>query len=212
MFALAVVTDAYERYCVAATATATADEDGNHTPQLLNSVESDTVQSSLRAIYTTAGEEMDVPIESCRIPAVLLYKYQHMSLDERQDFESKVVEAINAKERERRRLKLATKKETSEDFAKGFGGTEADSRNEREAAALLRGDTGTGAGEGSELNPHLTPPRIESALDHIWLKEIGKWKKFTGADCIMYINVLSRDIGNRPADYEDEVEVNIFLC
>jgi hypothetical protein len=74
---------------------------------------------------------------------------------------------------------------------------------------LLRGDTtpGDGAGAGAEACPYLLPPHIDNIMQHIWLKKYGKWKKFNGADCIMYINVLSRDIGNRPADYEDEIEV-----
>ena len=153
---------------------------------------------------------MDTPLEECRIPAVVIHKYIALDLDERRQFENKVVDAINAKEKERLKLKQATRHETSADYDKGFGGTEADSKNEKEAAALLRGDTGADGADG-DGNPLLRPPLIDGMWQHRWLKQVGKWKKFDGADCTMYINVLSRDIGNRPSDYEDEVEVVLFL-
>lgn len=170
----------------------------------------ESVQAGLRALYAAAAAEADTPLELCRIPAVVIHKYLHLSDDEKKEYEGHVVDAINAKEKERQKQKQAAKKETSEDYAKGFGGTEADSRNEKEAAALLRGAAETE--EEAETSPFLRPPLIESTWQHLWLKSAGRWKKFSGADCIMYINVLSRDIGNRPADYEDEVEVRGAVC
>lgn len=206
-----MATEEYERYrCEALEREQGGGDEVDEGVRSSYDVESEVVQFSLRALYASAGEELDVPIERCRIPAVLIHKYLKLSVEDKKKYEGEIVDAINAKEQERLKLKLAMKKETSEDYAKGFGGTEADSKNEREAAALLRGDI-SADDTGSDICPHLTPPRIENTLQHLWLKKIGKWKKFSGADCVMYINVLSRDIGSRPADYEDEVEVYLLL-
>lgn len=207
VFGLRVVTEEYERFrSTRAARDAPGDDDGGELPPI--DLESEDLHMYLSGLYSSAGSEMDTPIEYCRLPAVLLHKYNNLSDDERKVYESNVVDAINAKEAERRRLKQATKRETSEDFAKGFGGTEADSKNEREAAALLRGDVGVDM--DAEMSPYLSPPDIPGIQQHLWLKQFGRWKKYNGADCIMYINVLSRDIGNRPADYEDEVEAAGF--
>lgn len=165
----------------------------------------DQVQAHIESVYSAAQEEFETPLESCVTPAVIMYKYQHMAPEERREYENRVVDAITAKEKERLKRKLATKKETSEDFAKGFGGTEADSRAEKEAAALLRGSSAEGE---DETDPLLRRPACSSNLLHAWLKKAGRWKKFPGADCVMYINVLSRDIGNRPSDYVEDIEVS----
>ena len=196
-FAVEVATTEFARY----------QADANNA-ELLDSgskVAEEEVNIAVQSAYTESLLEFSVPFECCRVPAVILTKYNTMTVEEQVEYESKVLEAIIAKEKVRLIAKLAVKKESPEDYSKGFGGTEADSKNEKDAAALLRGTAG--AIEEEEADPYLRRPRISRPEQHRWLKQAGHWKKFPGADCVMYIHCLSRDIVSiRPAEYEDEPE------
>lgn len=94
----------------------------------------------LQSLYLKAKEEEALPIEECKCPSVIMFKYESMEPDARNKYKQQIIDAFMAVENSRI-AKGPTKKE---DYSKSFGGTEADSKNEKEAAALLRGETVSG--------------------------------------------------------------------
>ena len=163
------------------------------------------IQRLLERAYKNALEEKDVPIEQCKYPAVLIFKYKLLNEEEQKQFQENVI--VSALEKEKA-ISTRKKSNSAEDYSKSFGGTAADSKNEKEAAAILRGEDGGGnnADSSEEVNSFLCPPHIESSAEQRLLREIGPWKKFLGSSgCFLYINTLSREVVSlRPEAYEDE--------
>lgn len=154
----------------------------------------------LAFVYNQAKLEYETPVEECRLPAVILFKYKALNQDEKKAFDDNIVMAITEKENLRR---IKIEKEKAIDYSQTFGGTADDSKNEREAAALLRGNDGNSEDDILILRK----PETKAYEDAESLRSTGKWKKFMGAHCFMFIHTLTRDIeGIRPYDYEDEVD------
>ncbi len=197
LFAVAVVKAFYSRY----EADSCDPDQQSETSSLPAEGE---LRDELQAVYNDAIADYETPFEHCRNVAVILYKFSLMSDEEKSEYEHKVLEAIQITEQERLKTKLAQKKP---DYERSFGGTEADSKNEKDAAALLRGNAG-GSVEDDDSNSILRKPRTTRAQHVRWLRSSSRWKKFQGADCVMYIHCLSREVVSiKPSEYEDEPEV-----
>ena len=152
----------------------------------------------LKAIYSKALQEFENPLEDCRCPAVILLKYSRLTEEEKKEFNDAVVGAIIEKEKIRKKAIDNTK---AVDYSQSFGGTADDTKNEKEAAALLRGHEGV----AEEEVPILRKPDCLSKFDIENLRKAGVWKRFMGAQCFMFIHTLTKDIeGVRPSDYIDE--------
>jgi hypothetical protein len=88
-----------------------------------------------------------------------------------------------------------------DDHSKSFGGTAEDSKVEKEAAKLLRGDNITSDNKNSKI----LPPMKINPFDERLLKNYGKWLKFDNGTCIMYINSLTKSlVSNKPDNFDEE--------
>jgi hypothetical protein len=173
----------------------------------------DVLFNTLLSLYNSALIEYNLPIVECRASGVVASKYLSMTDDERNDYENLVLDAVNSREKKNQALKKAAG--AGIDYDKCFGGTAADSKNEAEAAKLLRGDA-AGSGAPDVVDPLLDPRNItyNHVLQEKTLRSVGKWKKFLGLgatkeqDCWMYINVLTKEVVSiRPSEYEDDANI-----
>ena len=158
----------------------------------------------LQQVYKAAVEEENIPINECKCPAVIIAKYAALSQQEKDSFAMQLLEAVEQREEEIRKRLKRTK---PENYDQSFGGTEADSKNEKEAALLLRGSTAV----AEESNPLLRPPNISNSFENIELRRVGRWLKYFGASgCYMYIHNLSREVLSiRPEDYIEEASQEV---
>eukprot|EP00981_Chlorochromonas_danica_P002209 scaffold437_cov168-Ochromonas_danica.AAC.26 len=141
-------------------------------------------------------KEADLPLAECRCPAVVLFKFQELSDEQKEEFAQAVFEAALKKD-------IADGKiaEKAMDYSKTFGGTEADHKAEQEAAAMLRGDE-PNTNNDAEI---LIQPNMIHPSEHTVLRLAGKWKKFLSTrGCYLYIHSLTRDlVAVKPDDYID---------
>ena len=154
----------------------------------------------LQYVYKSAVEESELSLSDCRFPAVIISKYTGLIDSEKEDFTKLLLSAIEAREEETRKKMKNTK---PEDYSQSFGGTAADSKNEKEAASLLRGGPTAAADDSS---PILREPTITHSFEQFELRRVGRWLKFMGASgCYMYMHNLTREmVSIRPEDFVDE--------
>jgi hypothetical protein len=168
------------------------------------------IKSRLEEIFIKSKTEYDYNINDCSNPSVILYKYQKLSADELDTFSEKVIDA--AVTREKNAHDLAIKNGVKSDYSKGFSGSAADTKAEKDAADLMRGKTEVVV---EEVNPYLRRPSFNKeyfAYERYFLRKAGKWRKFMGAGCFMYFHILTKEIASiRPEDYEDEIEEKIEI-
>ncbi len=152
----------------------------------------------LSLVYAKARDHLESSVSTCSFPAATAYIYSKLTDVDRKEFNDSVLEAIEYKEKLNRKQKASEK---PADYSKSFGGTEADTKAEKEAAMLMRG----GKEAEDESNPLLKAPAFSNKFEHYRLRKVGKWCKFMGLGCYMYMNTLSKEILSiRPDDYEEE--------
>lgn len=149
--------------------------------------------------------ECEMPLIECKNPYVIYFKYNSLTLLEKIDIHNATINSITQKEKLNYDLKLKHQHDLNNFDQRSFGGTEADSKNEKEAANILRG------GEIIEMEedddkPYLKKPMYRFPFELIVLRSAGKWMKYLGAGCCyMYIHILTKEIVSiRPEAYEDE--------
>lgn len=162
------------------------------------------IKSRLEEIFIQSKNEYDYNISDCTNPSVILYKYQKLSVEELDEFSEMVMEAAIA--REKIAHDLAIKNGVKSDYSKGFSGSAADTKAEKDAADLMRGKTEV----VEDVNPYLRIPNFNKeyfTYERYILRNAGKWRKFMGAGCFMYFHILTKEIVSiRPEEYEDEIE------
>eukprot|EP01031_Cornospumella_fuschlensis_P042558 gene42558-52002_t len=141
--------------------------------------------------------EIDLSLEECRVPAMVLYKYSKLTEEEKTAFTESVLAAAIASDKTHR------KPANPANYDKSFGGTEADSKNEKEAAAMLRGETSTKNNDNLGI---LTQPIMAHPSEHTALRQAGKWMKFLSVSgCYLYIHNLTRDmVAVKPDEFIEE--------
>ena len=128
--------------------------------------------------------------------------------EELQHHHDTVLTAMTRRENERKKEKLEAEKRG--DYSNCFSGTAEDTKNEAEAAALLKGgveeDNEDTAGEYVILKPLSYNNVSDNAL--AVLESKGKWMKYLNMnDCYGYVHGLTLEVrGNRPETYEDQEE------
>ena len=136
-------------------------------------------------IRAAAVKEQALPLEECQCPEVVLYKYTVMFTDDdRKAFcDAVMAQAVDREKRRERTLKQR-KAENFDNNEKSFGGTKEDSQQEKEAAALLRGETASSKNfhaDDFHIYPLLQPPAFEHNDERRPLDDAGVWRKFLGA-------------------------------
>lgn len=152
----------------------------------------------LQQVWQEAIREELIDLELCRNPSVIVYKYSGLSNEEKEQFIDKMLALVVEQDKNNSN----GKKNSKSDYSKSFGGTVDDTKNEKEAAEILRGNNDD---SDSTTNPALLKPVLISNYDHRILKESGSWCKYLGSsDCYMYLHVLTRDIVSiRPEEYAE---------
>ena len=137
-----------------------------------------------------------------RNPALLIKAYKTLPEEHVKIFNAEIVTIASEEKAAEMKLKAKNKKPEA-DYSKSFGGTAEDTRKEKEAAELMRGNDGEK--EENTQSRLIQPMYYTSHFDERVLRGHGKWMKFDGGDCIMYINSLTKSIVSvRPSEYEEE--------
>jgi hypothetical protein len=165
----------------------------------------------MEEIRRNAFLEKDLSLLECRCPEVIHYKYSNLSEQERKSFNNSMLELIVEKDKSKKSTSKPSS--TAADYSKSFGGTADDTKNEKEAAEILRGsatnnDNPSGSGSNSFLGDLFIYPVCKYHSQSVMLKKNGKWLRFlsVSAGCYMYFHNLTKElISIRPEDYEDEV-------
>jgi hypothetical protein len=205
-FALLVATQEYER--IQAHQNVSEQSESGELPLDSGSLQfnpsEDELQARLQDIYDSAKAEYELSIEDCRCPAVVIFKYLALDPDGKKSFHDAIEEYLSCREKAAQKRKAAS---ASSDYSKSFGGTEDDTKNEKEAAEILRGTVSDGASETD--SPFMIPPCINSPFDKYSLRKASVWRKYMGAGCYMYVNVLTKEIvSSAPEDYIDDDGAN----
>jgi len=156
----------------------------------------------LSQTFNTARVEKSLFIGLCKSPAVILYKWEEaMNAEERKEYTQTFDETVEAQEKLLRKQKAANT--TNNDYSQSFSGSAADTKAEKDAAKLMRGDE---AEKEDEENPLLAKPSILTPREGKLLRSAGTWHKYlASSDCYMYIHRLSREIlSMKPSEYEEE--------
>jgi hypothetical protein len=156
-------------------------------------------------LFQQAIIEKDLNILECKHPAVISFKYSQLTEDEKKELQQTVLNAAINKDK---KLHKGQNKKVA-DYSKSFGGTEADTKNEQEAAAILRGESSASqAANNDEAFEVLNPPNMPHPAQREALRKLGKWMKFLSlSGCYLYLHPLTKDmVAIRPEDYEDEVD------
>lgn len=150
----------------------------------------------LNKMFLSCQNCKDLSISDCGVPAVIYFFYSSMTQEDKDIFHQQLMEAASA---------LCARKSKKSDYSLSFSGTEMDTKAEKDASEIMRGGN---VNDNEEHNPILRSPNFENQFDHWCLRKYGKWLKFMGAGCYMYINSLSREmVSVKPDDFIEEETV-----
>lgn len=140
---------------------------------------------------------------------MVLFKYSKLSDQEKEEYQTLLLDAAIAKDKANYQSKM--KASAIEDYSKSFGGTANDTKNEKDAAEILRGGEGGSAGGNTGANEDsntalLQPPNMLHMSEHFVLRKAGKWCKYLSkTGCYLYLHNLTKDmVAVRPDDFIDE--------
>lgn len=159
-------------------------------------------------IVKQAYQEKETPLLECRSPAVIQYKLSKLAEAELQEFNQAIVDAAIQKDKKLHKNKKGNS--TAEDYSKSFGGTAEDTKNEKEAADLMRGSSTDKSNTILEDQPGLYAPSIQHPSEYTILRKKGKWFKFLSqSGCFMFFHTLTKDlVAIKPEDYIDDDDAN----
>lgn len=156
-------------------------------------------------IWHAAIKEMSSPYVECINPAVILYKHSLLSEEEIKEITDQILKEVIA--RDKAEFKLHHPSQAAIDYSHSFGGTAEDTKNEKDAAEILRGGVDDYV-EAPKVyqSPYLTPPSFLHQSERQALRRTGKWLRYLSANgCYMYFNTLSHELhSNRPDSYVEE--------
>lgn len=187
-----------------------------------NVIDMDEVSEQQRAerlffLYHAIVEELrEGATLSSRVPALMVRQWQQQTPAEVQAYLSAFLEAVIAQDA--RDFKPAA---VAADYSKSFSGSAADTKNEKDAAALMRNDGGGAAGEASTepdaAEPILVKPRLGQGerdfcgqgLDRHLLRTTAPFLRFMGkGQCYLYAHPLTKEVVSlRPQEYDPEQDL-----
>ena len=170
------------------------------------------IQKRVEEAYYAAIDEETKSITDVKNCCVLNYRFSQLCKEEQREFCERVVRAIIAQEQ-----KCFKPIEAAADYSKSFSGSAADTKAEKEAAALMKGE---GGGEGEELkadtrdeeiHPYLRKPKL-SCIEHFMqhdkaiMKNAGLYLKFLHpSGCFSYCHSITKEITSlRPSSYDED--------
>jgi hypothetical protein len=205
LYAYGVIIAEYERYKRSLT-------DG--TEELLgydlDPLDDVTLMERMADLYTQALAQKDSTLEDSGLhPVIFAERYKALTEEGKVNYCKAVVEAQVA-------LDKATfkSKPVEADYSKSFSGSAADTKAEKEAAALMKGEEDT---KEVEVNPLLDPPKaaystfttnadLAKRYDRALLLSVGQWLKyFSNSGCYLYINTCTKEVASvRPSSYDED--------
>lgn len=167
------------------------------------------IHNMLTVLYNKALAQFELPFCECKTAGVLAAKYKLLSVEEQQAYETELMDAINAKEKKEKLANDAIAKKKG-NYEKSTSGTAEDTKNEAEAAKLLRGDNGDTGDAGPAMLKY-DVSIYDHPIQEKTLNLVGKWKKFLGLskNCYLYIHVISKEVVSiRPMEYDEGDKVS----
>ena len=181
----------------------------------------------LAEVYNAALAEIELELTECKNPCVISIRMAELTPDQRKAYMSSVVLAILEREKSSYKPKLDA------DYSKSFSGSAADTKAEKEAAALMKGEGGSKPisdeeeGDAPDCNPYLRRPKLSRAPKgssdneiascnalkehdkHILLHLCGMYLKFLGpSGCFFWIHSASKEIVSlRPSNYDEDDDI-----
>lgn len=94
------------------------------------------------------------------------------------------------------------------DYSKGFSGSAADTKAEKEFEKMMRESCGGDDEDDFAQFPMLRPPKIKYRQQELALRTAGIWcRVLSSSGCYLYCHSLTRVVASiRPEEYEEEVE------
>lgn len=151
-------------------------------------------------------------------PVSWVSKYAGLSEAQKEEYCKAVVEAQVQLDKATYKPKAA-----EADYSKSFSGSAADTKAEKEAAALMKGEGGEGEDEEEkeeDMNPLLRPPSVTynkyignpdliKRYDRLMLLRATPWCKwFSQSGCYFYIQIATKEIVSiRPNNYEENEDM-----
>jgi len=198
-------------------------EDYERLPKLDDSL----LSRRLLDVYKAALAELELDLTECKNPCVISFRMAALSPDDKKAYMNSVVLSILDRET------ASYKPTVVADYSKSFSGSAADTKAEKEAAALMKGEGGPEKAEVDDsvdppdCNPYLRRPRVAKAAKdateselaacqalsvhdkHILTALCGMYLKFLGpSGCFMYIHSATKDVVSlRPTSYDEEDDI-----
>jgi hypothetical protein len=181
----------------------------------------------LLEVYKAALVELELELTECKNPCVLQARMAELSVEDKKAYMNAVVLSILDRERASYKPKVVA------DYSKSFSGSAADTKAEKEAAALMKGEGGPDKAEVDDsvdppdCDPYLRRPRLTRAGKgaaeaeqaackalyghdaHILRELCGMYLKFLApSGCFMYIHSATKDVVSlRPNSYDEEEDL-----
>lgn len=165
------------------------------------------VMNRVNQTWSVAVKEKDLPYLECQSPSVLMYKFSLLTTEEINLMDEKIMKELKIKDRADFK---SHQSKANADYSQSFGGTEQDTKNEKEAAEILRGGDACDAGAVvGYISPYLSSPTILHQSERIALRNHGKWLRFLSNNgCYMYFHTVSKELHSlKPENFVEEMEV-----
>ena len=176
----------------------------------LDPLDDATLMERMTDLYTEALAQKDSTLADAGLhPVIFAERYRALTDVEKVEYCKAVVNAQVA-------LDKATfkAKPVEADYSKSFSGSAADTKAEKEAAALMKGEEEI---KEVEVNPLLDPPKgaystyttnvdLVKRYDRALLLSVGQWLKFfSNSGCYLYIHNCTKEIASvRPSAYDED--------
>ena len=165
----------------------------------------------LKSVYEAAIQQCDLPLDECMNPSVFAYKLSLLDVSARNTYSQNVIGAQLLRDGKEFKPKAA-----AADYSKSFSGSAEDTKNEKEAAELMKGDGGEDEATTStnnDMDPLLIPRQLSNdtesmKYDVFALRNGSNWLKFMSASgCFMYIHEASKEVVSvRPNQYDEDLD------
>ena len=160
------------------------------------------LQSHLADVFTTALNDFTCEsVLDCVEPCSILVKIDGIQkADVRKDVMSIIFDALTLKEKGKKAPV------GDADYSKGFSGSAADTKAEKDFEKMMREAGGGEDPDEFAQFPVLRPPRIRYREQEAALRVAGPWCRVLSASgCYMYCHCLTRAVVSiRPDEYEDD--------
>ena len=178
----------------------------------LDPLEDSTLADRLQDLFHQAAAQKDKTLQDAGLhPVIFAERYKALNDEEKETYCKAMVEAQVVLDR------AMNVKVVEADYSKSFSGSAADTKAEKEAAALMKGEGGPEEAVKKESNPLLDAPEaaystfttnadLAKRYDRALLLSVGQWLKFfSNSGCYLYIHTCTKEVASvRPSSYDED--------